>query len=171
LGIRACRLPDGLSGIVDMIALVKQVYTIDPALSLLYGVGFGSVEARDIMRNQYLIWHDPLRRADMKIIYDATLVTDFNFERTDIDEQVELNRWMTAQGRSLEPTAIIGREHFDLILGSVIDMQVKLAVPILMNSFLSLHEAVDWLGLSAAYPQILQIQQKLFRQVLTMANP
>lgn len=151
-----------------MIKLSNQVYRIEPSLPLLYGVAYGKVEARDIMRNQLLIWQDPLRQPNMKIIFDGTLVSALSFERTDFQEQIDLNNWMLAQGHLLEPTAIIGRKNFDLVMGKMIDMQVQMAVPIRMGTFLTLREAVDWLELGHAYEQIAQLQRDLQVQAVKL---
>lgn len=147
-----------------MIPLKNQVYHIEPSLSLLYCVVFGNTEMRDVLHNVELIWQDPLRRPGMKIIFDGSLATSLNLERADIQTQIDHNVWMMAQGNALEPTALIGREGFDLTMSRVLDLQVTRSVPIQMNAFLTLREAVAWLGLGDAYEQILAIQRALYLQ-------
>lgn len=154
-----------------MIKLKNQVYRIEPSLSLLYCVVFGSVEMRDILHNIESIWQDPLRKPGMKLIFDGALAATLSFERIDIQGQIEHNAWMMAQGNALEPTAIIVREGFDLTLSRIVELQVTMAVPIQMNAFLTLREAVDWLELGDAHAEIVAIQRDLYLQAVQIPAP
>lgn len=154
-----------------MIKLKNQVYRIEPSLSLLYCVAFGNFEMRDVLQNQERIWQDPLRRPDTKIIYDISLTGSLSFELGDLQGQIEHNRWMMAQGNTLEPTALIVREGYDLTVSRIVELQVTMAVPIQMNAFLTLRDAVDWLELGDAYAEIVAIQRELYLQAVQIPAP
>ncbi len=143
----------------------KILHTIDPSLSLLYYVMAGSGELGDFFEYEPLVWRDPLRRPGMKIIFDVTLASALSYELGDIQRMIDLNANLLAQGLPLEPTAVIGRKAYDITAGQIISDRAQLAVPIAMGVFLTLREAVEWLGLGHAYEQIAVIQERLWRQV------
>ncbi len=143
----------------------KILHTIDPSLSLLYYVMAGSGELGDFFEYEPIAWRDPLRRPGMKIIFDVTLASALSYELGDIQRMIDLNANLLAQGLPLEPTAVIGRKAYDITAGQIISDRAQLAVPIAMGVFLTLREAVEWLGLGHAYEQIAVIQERLWRQV------
>lgn len=143
----------------------KVRYTIDPSLSLLFYVMAGSVELSDFFEYEQVAWRDPLRRPGMKIIVDFTLASALSYELPDIQRMIDLNENVLAQGFPLERTATIGRKAYDVTAGQIVGERARLAVPIEMGVFLTLHEAVEWLELGHAYEQIAAIQEKLWRQV------
>lgn len=145
----------------------KLLHTIDPSLSLLYYVIAGSAELNDFFTYERVARRDPLRRPGMKIIVDLTLVSAISYELADIQRMIDLNANLLAQGLPLEPTAVIGRKEYDITAGQIVGERAQLAVPIEMGIFLTLHEAVEWLDLGHAYPQIAAIQERLWRQIHT----
>jgi hypothetical protein len=142
-------------------SLTNVVFTIEPALNLIYYLAFGSVEGRDLLAAEQAAWHDPRRKPGMNILVDVVLVTALSYELEDHKNLLALNQKLAAEGLPLERTAFLGRHDFDLTMGDAISMTMEHAVPVNMAVFLHLREAVNWLGLCDDYPRVAEIQRTL----------
>lgn len=137
------------------------IHKIEPSLGLVYGLIFDHFRPQDILLINEVMWQDPLRRPGMRIIIDISLVTEMEYDSTTMQDQIEMNRQFMAQGHELERTALIVRNDFDITFSKIIETRAKVDVPVVMKAFMTLPEAVDWLGLSEAYNQVAAIQQEL----------
>lgn len=151
-----------------MIPRYDMAFAIEPSLSLLDIVFVGELGGFDLFEAEQRPWQDPRRRPGMKILVDTSLVSSINYEVADFQRMIELNQRVLAQGNELEPTAIIVRDEYDITFGNIVDAIASAAVPIKMGVFLTLSEAVEWLGLSVHLAQITEIQRALRLEALAL---
>ncbi len=150
---------------------LNLVYTIEPSIALFYNVLFGAIDVRHLIEFEPSLSSDPLRHPGMKIIIDLTLVTALNYDTADFKRQIDMNQRVMDAGRTLEPTAIIGRDDYDVTFGDIVESIASAAVPLNMRVFLTLREAVEWLDLADKYDEIAKIQHTLRLQVFELPRP
>lgn len=148
----------------------EMVFAIEPSLSLLDMVFIGEFSGRTVIEQEQRPWQDPRRRPGMKILIDTSLVTSINYETADFQRMIDLNKRVLAQGHELEPTAVIVRDDYDMTFGNIVDAIASAAVPIRMGIFLTLKDAVEWLGLGEHLEQIAAMQHTLRQEAMALGR-
>lgn len=122
-------------------------YEIDPGFDLLLYIFEGECSAReyfDLYHSIYL--RDPRRHHGMKILMDLTSA-DFYFEPRDLHEATSIMEINKQNGHPRDHVAILSKSSG---MGLLADTLKVLGdnVPMDLELFHTIHEAVRWLGLA-----------------------
>ncbi len=147
-------------------------YRVLPELNLLYYAGFGHCTGSELFAAEVETSKHPQRIPDMKIIIDATMVTELDIDREDLTHLIEFNRQLVAQGRKLEMTAIIARHEPDFLLSDLVVLLADDSMSLRLAAFNNLLATLDWLGLSGNHEQITALRQSLRNEEMAaLAKP
>ena len=133
------------------------LYTIDPALNLLYYAAIGDCTGAQFIQAARQSSLDPLRGQDMLIIFDLLSMTDLDWGVSTLIQGTSYLKEWHAQGHAAEKTAVISRSKF--ASGLLIDfIRMASGLAPFQRVFPRLQSALLWLGLVDSAYQVENIQ-------------
>ena len=140
--------------------MIDQI--VEPQFGLIFFMLFGRESVSNIVQHHYEVEHGNPPLPNQVIIYDLTQ-GEVEFSIEDLYKNNELNKAEFDKKGHLSRTALISKSSVINIMAQTVNMFNK-DMPIKLESFTTLADAVWWLDLSAHLPEIEKMREEMIHR-------